>query len=159
MSEISRANLLSHACVHFVTDRANLLADHRMSGYILMQYGSKLLTIHLYFPILLFWFGDRPRKDQKPWQVAQSFCLPIRNTIPRIFEHVLPCRGTTLKFSARGLAHPGNFSGAPAEIRDSNILLYCPRFFRLVCSPFECILSKRDQEMMLALQCPRLSST
>ena len=25
--------------------------------------------------------------------------LPVRNIVPRIFEHVLPCRTTTLKFS------------------------------------------------------------
>ena len=32
MMEINRASRLSHACVHFVTDRASLLTDHRMSG-------------------------------------------------------------------------------------------------------------------------------
>ena len=55
MEEISRANRLSHARVHFVTDRESLLTDHRMSGrpirasykVFLIQYGRKLLTIHL----------------------------------------------------------------------------------------------------------------
>ena len=34
-------------------------------------------------------------------------------------------------FCARFVSHPGNFSVAPAEIRDSNILLYCPMIFSL----------------------------
>ena len=68
------------------------------STSIVIQYGSKLLTIHLYFPTLPFWFGDRRHKGDKLWKVAPSFCLTNRSTIPRIFEHVLPCRRTTLKF-------------------------------------------------------------
>ena len=93
----------------------------------LIQYGSKLLIIHFYFPILPFWFGDRPNKDWKPWKVALSFCLPIRNTVPRIFEHVPPCRRTTLKFS-RGVCPILVIS---RMLQDSNILLYCPMIFSL----------------------------
>ena len=85
------------------------------STSILIQYGSKLLTIHLYFQVLPFWFGDHPNKDEKRCIVALSFCLPVRNTVPRIFEHVLPCRKTTLKFFARGLSHPGNFLGCSSR--------------------------------------------
>ena len=63
-----------------------------------LQYGSKLQKNQLYFSILPFWWGDRPNRDEKLCIVAPSFCLPIRNTVPRIFKHVLPCRKTTLKF-------------------------------------------------------------
>ena len=41
---------------------------------ILIQYGSKLPTIHLNFPVLPFWFGDRPNKDEKLCTVAPFFC-------------------------------------------------------------------------------------
>ena len=47
-----------------------------------------------------------------PCTAALSFCLPVHNAVRRIFEHVPPCHS---------LAHPSNFSVAPAEIRDSNI--------------------------------------
>ena len=68
------------------------------STSFLRQYVSKLVIIHQHFPILLSQFGDRPSKDWKPCVVALSSYLPVRNTVPRIFEHVLPCRRTTQTF-------------------------------------------------------------
>ena len=64
----------------------------------LLQCGSKILTIHLYFQILSFWFGDRRNKDENLCTVAPHSGLPIHSIVQRIFEHVHPCRRTTLKF-------------------------------------------------------------
>ena len=47
------------------------------------------------------WIHDRPNKDAKLCIVAPSFCLPIRSTDLHIFEHVIPFRGTTMKFLRR----------------------------------------------------------
>ena len=92
--------------------------DHFVHGTCnLIQYGSKLLTIHLYFPILPFWFGDRPNKDEKLCVVAPYFCLPIYNSITRIFERVPPCHRTTMKVISRLLQ------------QKYGILLYCPIIF------------------------------
>ena len=55
------------------------------------------------------WIDARPNKDAKLCTVAPSFCLPIRSTHQHIFEHVFPCRGSTMKFFARRLSYPGNF--------------------------------------------------
>ena len=68
--------------------------------------------------------GDHPGKGLGLCTVAPLSCSPIHSVAQRIFEHVLPCRGT---------AHPSLrevcltlviFSIAAAEIRDSNISLY-----------------------------------
>ena len=121
----------SDARVHFLTDRASLLTDHRMSGRpirakykLFNKIWEQTSDNSPLFSFFFFWFGGRPNKDEKLWKVAASFCLPILN-----FEHVFPSRRTTLKFLREVWSHPGNFSVAPAEIRDSNILLYCPIFF------------------------------
>ena len=47
------------------------------------------------------WIDDRPNKDAKLCIVAPSFCLPIRSTDLHIFEDVIPCRGSTMKFLRR----------------------------------------------------------
>ena len=49
----------------------------------------------------------------------------MHNTSLRPFLHVLPCRRTMRFFFCvrLGFSHPGNFSVAVAEIRDSNISL------------------------------------
>ena len=57
------------------------------------------------------------------WSCSTFLCA-IRSIAQRIFEHVLPCRRTTPRFVREFFCHPGNFSVAHAEIRDSNIL-YC----------------------------------
>ena len=85
------------------------------------QYVSKLVTIHQCFPNLNSSCGGRPSKDWKPYVIALFSCLPIRNTVPRIFEHVFPCRRTTLKLLNVTFPILKISSVAPAEVRDSNI--------------------------------------
>ena len=48
--------------------------------------------------------------------------LPIHSIAQRIVEHFLPFRRTTLMFVREVFCHPGNFSVASAEMRDSHIL-------------------------------------
>ena len=80
------------------------------------QFVSTLsITLQL-IQALPFWVGDNPSRDLKLCRAAPLFCLPTRSISQRIFEHVLPCRGTT--------RHPGYLSVAPAEICDSNIFVY-----------------------------------
>ena len=59
MYETKRAKRLSHARVHFVTGRASLFTDHRMSGPPIRakysrQFESIVLTLLPPFPILSF---------------------------------------------------------------------------------------------------------
>ena len=72
---------------------------------ILEQSGSKLLTIHLCLPILPFKFRDRPSKDLELCKAAPLSCLPVLSIAQCIFEHVLPCRGTTLLFCVKLFPH------------------------------------------------------
>ena len=100
------------------------LVDQFVQGTsISRQYESKLVPFHQCFPILPFWFGDRPSKDWKPCVIALPFYLPIRKTFPRIFEHVVPRHRATQLFSHVAFPILVNFV-VPAEIRDSNIFLY-----------------------------------
>ena len=46
---------------------------------------------------LTAWIDDRPNKDAKLC-IVRFFCLPIRSTDQHIFEYVIPCRGSTMKF-------------------------------------------------------------
>ena len=80
------------------------------------QFVSTLSIILQLIQALPFWIGDNPSRDLKLCRAAPLFCLPTRSISQRIFEHVLPCRGTT--------RHPGYLSVAPAEICDSNIFVY-----------------------------------
>ena len=112
---------------------------------ILKQYGSKLQTMHLYFPVLPFWFGDRPNKDWKPWKVAPFSCLPIRNNVLRIFEHVLPCRRTTLKFLSVVCPIPVICRLLQQKYGTQTSCCIVQWFSRLVCISVECIPFKSKQ--------------
>ena len=154
---------MSHERVHTVTDRASLLAVHRMFGRPIrakvQAFYHNMGTIFCQFTFIIqFLLFDlvivqtRMRNFEK---LLRLFCLPIRNTVPRIFEHVPPCRR---KFSRGVCPILVIFTVVPAEIRIRTICCVVQEFSQWVCIPVECILSKRDQEIMLAPQCPRLSS-
>ena len=89
------------------------------------QFESKLLTILQLIRVLPAWIDGHPSKDLKLCNVAPPSCLPVHSFAQRIFEHVLPCRKTTLQFSCEAFHNQVIFSVAPAEIRDSNIFVYC----------------------------------
>ena len=129
---ISLASRLSHALVHFVTDLASLFADHRDVG------SSNSCQIQAFQDNLRanFWqFSD--------WLKFLLFELMIIQTRSYDFIkllHFLVCQfavsfnaflsmsfhvvGPRQRLCVRFLP-PGNFTVAPAEIRDSNILLCC----------------------------------
>ena len=125
--------VISHAWVHFVIDLANLFTDHKMSGSANScqvqafkdNLWASLWQFSQLIPVPPFWTDGRPSKDEKLCKVAPHSCLPIHSIAQRIFEHVLPCCGTTLLFVREIMCHPGHFSVAPAEVRDSNIFVYC----------------------------------
>ena len=75
--------------------------------------------------VLLVWIDDHPSTDLKLCEAAPLFCVPTRSIAQRIFEHVLPCRRTTPPSLREAFSHPGNFSVAPPEMRDSNIFVCC----------------------------------
>ena len=95
------ANRLSQAWVHFVTDRASLLTDHRMSGLPIRAKYKHVNTIfeQSFWQLVLQsiqdlpnWIDDHP---SKLYFTAPLSCLPVHSIAQRIFEHVPPCRRTT----------------------------------------------------------------
>ena len=80
------------------------------------QFVSKHLTILRLIQVLPVWIDDHPGKGLKLCTMAPLSCYPIRSIAQRIFEHVPPCRRTTLLFVREVFATNGNFSVAPAEI-------------------------------------------
>ncbi len=78
--------------------------------------------------VLLSWIDDHPSKDLKLCVIAQLFCLQVRRTFPHNFWRVLPHRKTMQLFLREVSPIQVIFSVAPAEMRDSNIFVYRPRF-------------------------------
>ena len=95
----------------------------------LKEYGCKLLTIHIYFPCLLFliWWSSK-----HGWET-------LYNTVPRTFEHVLPCRGTTLKFLREVCPVLDIFRLLQQKYGIQTFCCIVQWFGRLVCIPVECI--------------------
>ena len=86
--------------------------------------------------------------------LVQLLCLfdcQFAVSLNGIFEHVLPCRGATQPSLREVFSHPGSFSIAPAEMRDSNISLYCSIWFHSFRIHVESIPNIHGQEMMLVL--------
>ena len=63
------------------------------------RFVSKLLRILQLIRVLPAWIDDHPGKDLKLCKVAPLSCLLVQSIARRIFEHVLPCRRTTLQLS------------------------------------------------------------
>ena len=112
---------IEHVCV--MTMKC-LVYQFVSSTNISRQFATILLTILQLIQAPPSWIDDHASKDLRLCITVLSFCSPVRNISQRIFEHVLPCRRTTQPSLREVFSHPGNFSVAPAEIRDSNISLY-----------------------------------
>ena len=90
--------------------------------------------------------------DFKLCKVAPFCCLPVdsiaRTHFLRMSLHVV---GPAQPFLREASSQPGNFSVAPAGIRDSNVSSFVlnNNIFVRVRSHVECIPNSRDQEMML----------
>ena len=54
-------------------------------------------------------------------RVVESSCVPTDIIVPHISWHDLPCHRTTKKYA--DFSEHGNFSVAPSEILDSNMVL------------------------------------
>ena len=129
MYEINLANRLSHAWVHFRTALASLFTDHKMSGLPIRAKYKHFSTICEQTwdnsptdssSSCLSWWSSKQRLETLN-SCSVFFCLLIHSIARRIFEHVLPCRGTTPLFLRETFPTLAIFSVAPAEIRDSNI--------------------------------------
>ena len=88
------------------------------------QFVSILFTILQLIQVPLLQIDGHPCMVLRLCITALSFGSPVRNISQRIFEHVLPYRRTTQTSLREFFPHPGNFSVATAEIRDSNIFMY-----------------------------------
>ena len=109
MKEIKRHYRLSQASVHLVTDRASLFTAQRMSGL-------PIRARHKHFKTICEHTFDNSPADSssssfKWWSSKQGLetlfhCSAIlfatsQYISQRIFEHVLPCRRTTLQSCVR----------------------------------------------------------
>ena len=101
MYEIKRAKRLSQAFVHFVTARASLFTDHKMSGLPIRARYRHLRTICeqtvdnsplTHFPLLKF--DGHPCMVLRLCIMVESFNSQVRNIFPLISLHDLPCRRT-----------------------------------------------------------------
>ena len=134
MLEINRGSRQSRAWVHFVTDRASLLTDHRMSGRPIRAKCKHFKTIWEQTsdnsPLFsnssfLIWWSSK-----QGWETLYGCSVFLFANSQHRSTHFRACPSTSWDHAevfARSLSHPVNCSVAPAEIRDSNILLYCPK--------------------------------
>ena len=81
--------------------------------------------------------------------VVESFCSPTHNIVPHISWHDLPCLLTTKKYA--DFPEQSNFSVAPAEILDSNMVLCCQQNLCSLHIVFEYFPSTHGRGMMLVL--------
>ena len=92
--------------VHFVSVRANLFTDQRMSSLqfwqhkliFLIQFESTLWTILQPFPVPSSWNYGRPNKELSLYTTALSSYSPLRNIVRRTFSRDHPHRMTTRLF-------------------------------------------------------------
>ena len=92
------------------------------STNISRQFVSKLLTLLQLIRVLPAWIDDHPNNDSKLCKVA---CLPVHSIAQRIFWACPSMSQDHATVFACGFSQPGNFSVAPAEIRDSNTFVCC----------------------------------
>ena len=71
---------------------------------------------------LLKWWSSK--QGFETLHSCSVFCLPARSIIPRIFEHVLPCRKTTQPSLREALSTLVIFQLSQQRFRDSNISLH-----------------------------------
>ena len=133
MYEINLAKRLSQAWVHFVTARASLLTDHKMSGLSRRAKYKHFKTMcdHTFdnsqtdsSSSFLNWWSFKQRVET--FYSCSNFVFAIsqyRST------HLRACPSMSQDHAAVfawGFSHSGNFSVATVEIRASNIFAYFP---------------------------------
>ena len=114
---------MSQALVHFVTARASMLTDHRISGLLMRAEESntfdKSPTVFQFFSLELLIIDTRCGHSIQLLDVfVRQFAVPF-NAFPCVSRHVAGQR-----YHSSVLPESGNCSAAPAEIRDSSIFLY-----------------------------------
>ena len=130
MYEINLSNRLSHAWVLFVTALANLLTDQKTSNLpIRAKYKHfKTLCDHTFdnsptdsSSSFLKWWSSKQRL-----QTLYKCSVFLFASLQHLSTQFWACASIQdhATVFAWGLSHPGNFSVAPAEIRDSNIFVY-----------------------------------
>ena len=165
MQEIKRAWRRSQAPVHFVTALARLFTDQRMSSLPIRAKYEHFKTFceqtsdtSQLIWVLLSWSGDHPSKDLRLCITARSFCLPVRNISQRIFEHVPPCRRTTLLFSCEAFPTLVIFQLLQQKLVIRTFFCVHRWWFRSACIHVECIPNIRGREMKLVPQDQHSSS-
>ena len=110
--------------------RASLITDQKMSGLPIRAKYKHFKTICEHTLIILQliqapapWLDDHPSKDLKLCTSALAFCVPIHNVSTQFWARPSMSQNNATVFAWR-FSHPGSFSVAAAEIRDSNISLY-----------------------------------
>ena len=83
---------------NFVPDLVSLLTDHRMSGRPIRAKCKQFKTNWEQTSDKSPTDSSSFCKDLKLYTVARLSCLPVHSTAQRIVEHVLPFRGTALRF-------------------------------------------------------------
>ena len=127
------------------------------STSISRQFVSKLLTTLQLIPVLPVCIDDHPNKEAKLWIVA-PLCLPLHSIVQHIFEHVPPCRRSTLPFVSEVSATPVLFLLLQQKYVTQTFSRTVQWLFHSVCIHVECIPSTHGQETMCVRQYPRLSS-
>ena len=84
------------------------------------QFERILLIILQQRLFLLLWIDGRRYMELRLCVVVESFCLQVRNMLPRISSHDLPFRRTVRKCMRQVSRSKVVFSVAPAGILDSN---------------------------------------
>ena len=86
-------------------------------------YVSILLTVLQLIPVPPPWNDGHRSREVETLCNYYVFSLPIRRTSLRTFFACPSISNDDATVFERGFSHPGNFSVAPAEVRDSNILI------------------------------------
>ena len=106
----------SVACLNLFCDRTRKSVDRPQNVWsskschvqtsIFIQFVSEPVIILQLIKVLPAWIDGHPGKDLKLCSTAPLSCLPARSIVERIFEHVLPCRTTTLLFLRKASPTP-----------------------------------------------------
>ena len=122
---------MSRAPVHLVTDRASVFTDHRMHGHQFLPSTSIFKTV---WEQALDNFSNRFQSSFLKFWSSKQRVETLHNGSVILFAssqdlstHFFAWPSMSLDHAtvfAKGLSHPGDFSVASAEIRDSNIFRY-----------------------------------
>ena len=122
------------------------------STSIWRQFVSKLQTFLQQIQVPPAWIDDHPSKGFRLCTVAPLSCLPARSIAQRIFEHVLPCHGTTRQFAREVVPTLVAFQLLQQKYVIQTSLYTVQKWFHSVCSHAEYIPNVHGQEMMWVRQ-------